>query len=97
VARPRDAARRVGVEHYRSAFEGDRGRYILADLRRFCRADEKSVNWRALSEEQKADPQAFWEHIGRLQVYEYLRTVSEITDEQIDAFEDGLRRRFSVE
>lgn len=87
--------RRMGVEHYRRCFEatGEAGLYVLKDLERFCEAEPEQITFEALLKEQLADRDLYLMHCAKVMVYRHIRSVLNVTDEELEQHYQELLRR----
>lgn len=67
--------------HYRATFDGDSGRAVLADLKRFCGAMASPVVVSPIR--QEVDPFATAVRIGRMEVFQRIVTHLNIDDAQL--------------
>jgi len=93
VPNPGDGAI-LGVRSYREFFQTEAGKYVLADLRQYCRARPEDLELEAIASEEKLDRDAFLEHVAMVRVYRRIVRLSEMTDKELDEYERNLRERF---
>jgi hypothetical protein len=67
--------------HYRATFEGDSGRAVLADLKRFCGGMTSPIVVSPIR--QEVDPIATAVRIGRQEVFQRIVTHLHIDDAQL--------------